>query len=522
MSFDLPENMSHLNLSVPSDQESSGGIELNESLLHHWIKRLPKNDLAGYTDTYLGVLKTFNREIIHEKQRLALLEIYRQPLNSLLFSLTIPKLLTTIPASKTRLKIINNLTELMSELAMGYKIIIMDADKHSSSLKSHQLAQLAVNRASEQLSYMVLHAYKFYQAVPVCVFQELHMLYRLCAHAHVDRLKPILDPQHRALNSLHDRYTQILLISICNPYGLQSGHVLEAYFLMEQLVSDAEILPLPEDHVATAGHFFINCLSDRTPTPTIMSLNKNSTPPPTLILNTKPLLIIADRLFEQAGNDKTIEPAINLNLFKQLVPFLNTSYQRKQPRIPAMGNEEVYLAFGLEAIHHCLSNINKLTETDYKNYKSPWKVLNKNNYGYLAERKHVEKFHDIKIGDFIGIFERQKSPEKVVSPSISSIRWLRTDDEVYTKTGLETVDGEPIAVHYALDDNEQSYPALLLPEIGENHQAASLITAPGVYAAQQTLHIKTKRKRFNFSITIEKLLDQNSHFERFTFVDKLD
>jgi hypothetical protein len=521
MSFDLPENMSHIHLSVPSERGSSEGIKLNESLLQNWIKRLPKNDLAKYTDTYLGAIKAFNREIIHEKQRLALLDIYRKPLNSLLFSLTIPKLVAEIPVPETRLKIINNLTELMSELAMGYKVIIMDADKHGSSLKNEQLGQLAINRASEQLSYMALHAYKFYQTVPMRVFQELHVLYRLCVHAHVDRLKPSLDLQHRALNSLHDRYTQILLVSICNPYGLQSGHVLEAYFLMEELVSDAEILPLPEDHAATAGHFFINCLSDRIPTPTIMPRNENWAPPPTLILNTKPLLVIADHLFDQAGNENEVESAINLDLFKQLVPFLNTSYQRKQPRIPVTGNEEVYLALGLESIHHCLSNLDKLTDADYKNYQSPWKILNKNGYGYLVKRQYVENFHDIKTGDFIGIFERQNSPEKAVFPSISSIRWLRTDD-IYTKTGLETVDGEPIAVHYALDDSEQTHPALLLPEIGENHQAASLITAPGIYGLQQTLHIKTKRKQFNFSVTIEKLLDKNSNFERFTFVDKLD
>jgi hypothetical protein len=522
MSFDLPENMSHLNLSVPNEREGHrGGVELNQSLLHNWIKQLPKNDLAKYTNTYLTGLKAFNREIIHEKQRLVLLDIYRQPLNSLLFSLTIPKLLSTVPVPKTRLEIINNLTQLMAELAMGYKTVVMDADKHNASLKNNQLAQLAVSRASEQLSYMVLHAYKFYQTVPVRVFQELHMLYRLCVHVHVDKLKPILDPEHRALNSLHDRYTQILLISICNPYGLQSGDVLKAYFIMEKLVAEAEILPLPKDHPGTAGHFFINCLSDRTPTPTLMPVNDNWTPPPTLILNTKPLLIIADQLFEQAGSDDS-EPTINLDLFKQLVPFLNTSYQRKQPRIAVTGNQEVYLAFGLESIHHCLSNIDKLTDADYKNYQSPWKVLNKNSYGYLVERQHVTDFHDIKTGDFIGIFERQKSPEKAVSPSISSIRWLRTDTDDYTKTGLETLSGEPIAVRYALDNNEKTYPALLLPEIGENHQAASLITAPGVYIPEQTLHIKTKRKRFNFSITIDKLVDKNSSFERFTFADKLD
>ena len=522
MSFELPDNMSNLNLSVPTERGSSSGIELNESLLHHWIKQLPKNDLVKYTNMYLTALKTFNRNIVNEKERLLLLDLYRKPLNSLLFSLTIPKLAATISDSNTRLQIINALTELMNELAMGYKIVVNDASEQSINLKLNLVAQLAINRACEQLSYMALHAYKFYQTVPARVFKELHQLYQLSLHANVADITPTLDQQTKALRSIHQRYAQILLVSICNPYGLTSGHVLEAYFIMEQLIDDVEILPLPKDHEASAGHFYINCLSDRTPTPTVLPTIEDQAQPPTLILNTKPLLIIADSLFQQSNKNQITEDTINIHLFKQLIPFLNTSYQRKQLRLPVTGNEQVYLAFGLTAIHHCMSNLDKLTDADYENYKSPWKILNKNSYGYLVNRQSVENYHDIKVGDFIGIFERQKSPEKAGSPSIASIRWLRTDADDNTKTGLEIIDGEPIAVYFSLDDSEQRHPALLLPEIGGNHQAASLITSPGVYIPQQTLHIKTKRKRFNFSVIIDKLLDQNSNFERFTFTDKFD
>ncbi len=521
MSFELPDNMPNLSLSVPTEQTSSGGVELNETLLLHWIKNLPKNDLPAYTQTYLEALKRFNRNMLDSKERLKLLDLYRKPLNSLLFSQTIQKLAETVIESKQRLQLINDLGELMNELAMGYKIIINDAGEHTANLKLNLLAQLAMNRACEQLSYMALHAYKFYQTVPARVFKELHQLYQLGLHSNVADITPIIDKQSKALYSLHQRYAQILLVSICNPYGLKSGNVLEAYFMMEQLIDEVEILPFPKDHKATAGHFFINCLSDRTPTPTLLPVMEDQAQPPTLILNTKPLLMIADALFEHANKDQISENTINIELFKQLIPFLNTSYQRKQARIPVTGNEHVFLAFGLNAIHHCLNNLDNLTDADYKSYKSPWDILNKNSYGYLVEKRHVNNYHDLKTGDFIGIFEHKTTQQKSTA-RLASIRWLRTDSNDFTKTGLETLDGEPIAVQFSLKDNKQTLPALLLPESGYRNQAASLITSPGIYLSQQVLHIKTKKKHLNFTVTAEKLLEKNDDFERFTFTDKFE
>jgi len=204
-----------------------------------------------------------------------------------------------------------------------------------------------------------------------------------------------------------------------------------------------------------------------------------------------------------------------------LIPFLNSSYQRKQARIPVTGNEQVHIAFGLSAIHHCLSNLNSLNDADYKSYKTPWNILNKNSYGYLVEKCHVNNCHDLKIGDFIGIFEPPTSDKKTTA-RVSSIRWLRTDPNDFTKTGLETIEGEPIAVQFSLDNSKQTLPALLLPEMGPRNQAATLITAPGIFSPQQTIHIKTKKKHLNFTVVAEQLLESNADFERFTFTDKFD
>lgn len=521
MSFELPGNMPNLSLSVPTEQTSSGGVELNETLLLHWIKNLPKNDLPAYTQVYLEALKRFNRNALDDTERLKLLDLYRKPLNSFLFSLTIPKLADSIPDSRQRLQIINELSQLMDELAMGYKIIINNASEQTANLKLNLLAQLAMNRACEQLSYMALHAYKFYQTVPARVLKELHQLYQLGLHSNVANIKPIIDNQTKALYTLHQRYAQILLVSICNPYGLKSGNVLEAYFMMEQLIDEIEILPFPKNHKATAGHFFINCLSDRTPTPTLLPVMEDQVQPPTLILNTKPLLMVADVLFEHSTKEPISEGTINIELFKQLIPFLNTSYQRKQARIPVTGNEEVFLAFGLNAIHHCLSNLGQLTDDDYKTHKSPWDILNKNSYGYLVEKRHVNNFHDLKTGDFIGIFERQTTEQKAVA-RLACIRWLRTDPNDFTKIGLETLDGEPIAVQFYLKNSKQLLPALLLPESGYRNLDASLVASPEIYSPQQVLHIKTKKKHLNFTVTADKLLEKNDDFERFTFTDKFE
>jgi len=514
MSFLLPDNMPELNLGIPTERDSIGSVELNPDLLRHWIKELPKNNIGEFIQLYRNALKRFNLNQLDIQQRLTLLDLYRAPLNKLLFELTLDQLAKHIPELKNRNKIIDSLAELMSELAIGFKIAIMDSGKSNSHLKMNPLGLLAVNRAGEQLNYMALHAYKFHRAVPARIFHELHQLYQLTMAADIEHNVPVIDQELHAESSFKQLYSQIMLVSISNPYGLKAGDILNAYHLMEQLADETEISPLPLNAKATAGHFYINCLSDGIPTPSVLPVLDNQTQPPALVLNTKPVLAIVDSLFQQPKNDQDPTQEREKDLLKALIPYLNTSYERKQPRTEiTTGSKQAYIATGLTAVHQCLNKVRSLPDNTIPDLSIPWDILNKNNSGYLLCRQNVIDHQQMTIGDFIGIFE--SNPKGKVLARIAFIRWMKTSHSGKTKIGLSLIEGEPVSVHYTLDsDNFQ--PALLLPEINRIRQAASLITAPDVFSTDRILTVRPKKKLFQFSMAIAQLLNKGNDYEHFS------
>jgi hypothetical protein len=519
MSFSLPANMPSLSLSIPTERHAMGNVELNEELLRHWIQRLPSNNPIEFTARYLDALRRFNANQVSHTERIKLLDMYREPFNKVLFGLTIPKLQRLVKDGATRLKLIQDMGEVLTELAAGYKIVVIEAGEKNDNLKLNPLAQLAIYRACEQLSYVVLHAYKFYRALPVKVFRELHQLYLLTEHAGLADKPAFLNKQLQAEFSVKHRYCQILLVSISNPYGLASGEVIRCYNMMMQLAPAANITRLPDDGKPVAGHFYINCLSDRTPSPAILPVMDDNSRPPTLILDTKPLLSRIDTLFDQARDQGEHHPAAdNIRLLRQIVPYLNTSYQRKQPRTPVEGSKETFIAAGLEHIHHALTEVTTLPVEKDPWLSSAWEVLNRNNYGYLVQKRRVSQAHDLKIGDFVGILEQENNQTRPKA-RLASIRWLRTDDFEQTKIGLKFIDGDAIPVFFTVGDGQDKKPAFLMPENSVSHQPASLITASGFFASAAALTIKTGKKRFNFTVRPDKLLNKNDDFERFTFKD---
>ena len=520
MSFPHPDNMPALNLNTPSQLGKSSSVELNEGLLRHWIKQLPNNDLESYTQLYMEALKRFHQNDINEQQRLLLLDLYREPLNQLLFSLTPSKLAKDIPHLSNRNKIIDALADVMAELAVGYKIIIVQAERKDANLTPLSIALLAINRSCEQLSYMALHAYKFYRAVPVRVFNELHQLYQLTLTVGVEQNTPFVNSKLQSESSFKDRYSQLLLISISNPYGLAAGDILNAYKIMGRLAAATEITPLPMGAKATPGHFYINCLSDRVPTPSVLPMLTNQAQPPALVLNTKPVLIAVDAFFQKVNNVQNAPNTININLLKQLTPYLNTSYERKQPRTPVTGHKHAYLTVGLEATHQCLTDANVLSE-DSASPSASWEILNKNNTGYLVSQHGVIDRQDITIEALVGVFELGSAGEKTPL-QLAVVRWVRTEHDGQTKIGLDVIEGDPSAVQHSVDNTDQMRAAMFLPEISRINRSASLITATGVFEANRIVQIKPKKnKRFKFTIRLGKLIESHSGFERFTFSDEV-
>ncbi|MDT8310919.1 MAG: hypothetical protein RQ732_05680 [Methylophaga sp.] len=518
MPFKLPDTMPSLNLSIPAERSSTSSIELNESLLRHWLDKLPKNNLPQLLEIYHDALQRFNGNQVPLKDRLLLLDMYRGPLNQLLFTLTPAELRRQIRDSQQRRHIIDALGELMNQLAIGYKIVIVEAGQVKANLDRNPLGHMAIYRACEQLSYLALHNYKFYRSMPAKLFRECHQLYLLCDIADVANKPPFVTSQYQATDSLAQRYAQIMLLSISNPYGLYSGDVLTVYKLLRGLAAYTEIAPLPDDGKPVAGQFYINCLSDRTPLPSILPSMDDDQRPPTLMLNTKPVLMAVDNLFQQTAQDHGLTGQ-QLSLIRQLAPFLNTSYQRKQQRVEFKGSKQAYFAVGLPAVHQALLQREQLSETHITGISGPWEILNKNDFGYLLSCYQADASHDLQVGDFVGIVETADAEHKALS-RLAMIRWLRSDDQDLCKVGVALLEGEPLAIQYAVDGNtDLLQPGLLIPELPRLHQAATLVTARGVFRHGRSLTIKTTKKRFSFNIIADSLLTQNADFERFSFKD---
>lgn len=521
MSFPLPDKMPSLNLMIPDNRRGRANVELNEELLHHWIRRLPSNKPIEFTARYLDALQRLNSNDVPQVQRMKLLDIYREAFNKVLFGMTIPKLQQLVKDPNARQQLISDMGAVFAELANGYKIVVVEANAQGENLKLKPLVHMAIYRAIVQLSYLALHAYKFYRTLPAHLFRELHQLYLLMDASGIADKPVFVNNQYKEEFSVKHRYTQIMLTSICNPYGLASGDVLRCYRLMLQLAPAARTVLLPEKSEPQAGHFYINCLSHRSPVPSIVPVLDDNYRPPTIMLDTKPILARVDDLFVQADRQGEHHPAAdNIQLLRQIVPFLNTSYKRKQPRVPVEGSKETFIAVGLENIHNAVKQPQPLPIADDPWLDRPWEVLNKNSYGYLVQKRKIPLGHDLKIGDFVGILDPLDNGAKP-RLRLASIRWLRTDEFEQSKLGLKFIHGDPIAVSYSIADEETRQPAFLIREDMLHHQPAMLITTRGVFEQGRQLTIKTGKKRFNFTVSPERLLEQNQSFESFTFKDVL-
>jgi hypothetical protein len=517
MSFAYPDTMPPLSLNVPKQTEA-GGIELNENLLKHWIQRLPKNNIVEYLKQYIDALKRFNTNQLDQKERLKLLDLYRQPITQLIYKLSKKQLCTLVKDTDSQNSVIEDITLVLSELAVGYKIIIVEANSKLSNLKLAPVAQLAINRTCEQLSYLVLHCYKHYRVPPARVFNELHQLYQLTLASAVEELLPVVDNQLRANTSFKELYSQLILVAISNPYGLHDDKVLSAYHIMSHLASEVDIAPLPPTTKATPGHFYINCLSDRIPTPSVLPMIGNQIQPPALVFNTKPVLSVVDTLFQQSKLPESLD--VDINLLKQLAPFLNTSYERKQPRVPVTGNHQTYLAFGMAPVQTCLSSHDPIPNPQIPELNSSWEILNKNQSGYLVTaslQPHI-KINTYSIGDFIGLFEINEMGKRSIT-RVGFIRWIRIDRQNVVKMGLSLIEGDVVPVIYSTKADSTEKFGLMIPEILRLHQPASLITSEQIFTPDLAITLRPKGKRFAFEMKVGYVLSEGNNYQQLSLTE---
>ncbi|MDH5592501.1 MAG: hypothetical protein OEY48_06590, partial [Gammaproteobacteria bacterium] len=188
-------------------------------------------------------------------------------------------------------------------------------------------------------------------------------------------------------------------------------------------------------------------------------------------------------------------------LLKKIIPQLDASYERKYLRLPSVQNRQISLADGVSAIHNCLSNEN--IEEAYH-----WIVRNQGSGGMMVSCTNMT-MPSLNIGGFMGIFEQN------MQTSLATVRWLHIENNDTIHIGLEIHQGHPTAVTFTPDGSTEIFQGLLLPEIEDIKQPATLIVDKGIYSANRVLRIKQEQEIY--TISADTLIENTLNYEQFSF-----
>lgn len=500
-------NLPPLSLNLPIQNLVKPDTILELGLLKKWLEDISKQNSVTMISAILGNIIPLNRTVIPMRTRLPLLDLYQKSITQLIFSRDITAIKLEMASLSSYIKSMRALMLLVEELSIGYKIIINEAYHQGERPNSNNFFLLAINRTAENISLSILLAYSYYRTPHTGAINTLHQLYLYCEASNT--LEKIVSIKGISTSKpFYHIYNQIMLTSIADPFRLTKFEVFKLHSLMADYADKAEISPLINKHknapneFLMTGYFCIDTTSDHIPTALAKTSIEKRRSPQARLLNTQPVVKAMEQLFQQAelpANRGMYD--LDIKILQQVIPQINTSYDRQFHRLPNIKNRQINLASGVSAIHNCLNNNNF-------EYTDKWIIHNQSSAGMMASRE-VDDCHQLHIGDFIGIFDPH------MSPSLAITRWLCTDHLGVTQIGLEIYPGLPVAVTARPKDGSEIIQGLLLPEDRDIRQPSYLIVEKGGYSTNRILHITEGEKGYTISAT--SLIDNTFNYEQFRF-----
>ncbi|MDF1587789.1 MAG: hypothetical protein P1P93_01310 [Gammaproteobacteria bacterium] len=500
---DLPS----LTLYLPETRDPSPDTILEPNLLKQWLDDLPENDVDKITTAILGHIVPLNRSKLDSDTRLALLDIYRLPINKLIFNRDISAINKEIHSPAEFLRSIKALSQLLDELAIGYKIIINDKYQQGERPNSHDAFLVAIIRASEMLALLIVHAYRYYRSAPTNSLHELHQLYIYCEASNTTT-KTINSKLFNAPVPFHHYYCQIILTGISDPYSLPKYEVFRLFKLMDSMADKVIISPLSEKQKQSPagflarGSFCVDCSGDQLPIALNKAADKLRASGLTRVFSTHIVLETIEKIFNHYATTNRGGYDLDFKLLKKIIPQINSSYERKYQRLPIAKHRPINMSYGVSSTYTYLQHQDS-------NHIVEWHLINEGTLGMMVSRDS-NSLRRLSIDELVGLFE----PDQPVQLAI--IRWLHTDNNKTTLLGLEIFNGEPVAVTFTADgDPLILYGLLLTGNTNTKPVVMTMIVEKGVYSKNRVLRVK--QNHHTFVIKTDELIVNGFNYEQFSY-----
>ncbi|ROR35077.1 hypothetical protein [Inmirania thermothiophila] len=254
--------MAQLPLTVPPVSEvRDPRVPVRPGEVRAFIAELPLADPRGAAARLAEAVARLNRQPLAVAERLALLEIYREGMETVQQLLRAP--LRADPNAVRRSRVREGLAplrRLVREMGYGYKqAVLADVGDHGGGPR--HLA-LAITRALEMLSLELAHAWEAYLPAPTHAWRELHaLLAHGCARGILER------QPRRDIPAPRIAYVRTALLALADPYRLPAGGLWQVARYLEEAAPAAPLLPPQPARPAPEGYFVVDLAANARPLP---------------------------------------------------------------------------------------------------------------------------------------------------------------------------------------------------------------------------------------------------------------
>ena len=506
----------------PLDSFDNPLVERNPRIIAKWLDQLPLLNPAETVMQLFNALRPLNRQALADKDRLRLLELYREAVNAVFNAFTLRALRQVPLTAAQREQIKQAVTQVCLELAGGYKNLVLPAYQQGRSPAQEPTLLLAAYCAMQQLIHALLHCFRIYEPVPPRVYLEIHQLYAWVEEAGVCEQPIKLERETVTLGAL---YRRALLLCCADPARLSEDEVLRVYALLTHYEAHSRIVVgrcVPPHE----GQFAFDLYADAPPRPCAKYDAQGHSSQPRL-LDARDVAA-AVRAHTQGENATTADE--ERRLLRLLLPHLESTPQRIAPR--QTNRLSALVATGIAAIHYYLSDARRLKQdisqashgiavqlidatagaVDHHSLDA-WSISNESDSGYLLSCARRQAA--LRVGELLGVILLERT-DVVVVLELTVVRWMRHGVDGGLEAGVERIHGAAAPVQCRLlSDAATSRQCLFLPSSSHQDRHATLLVPKRFYSRGQRMHVEVGGK----PIIVEAghLVMGTACFDRFVF-----
>ena len=352
--------MDVLRLAVPERAPNPGVAAFyNPQRLKAWIESLPLGNPGKTGEELLKALQLVNRAEATVNQRYYFLGQCRPLIADLLETLSKQYAAAAVPLADKQRSAAELAHNLLTEMAYGYKIVILATANTASAEASRNTLIASVLYTMHHLARLLMDTYSLYAPEPKNLWLELHQIYRFAEKQGFLTATIQQDGKVSGVGSIDHTYRRILMLALANPYHLMQGEALLVFRELDNWASTCRITSLAPG-TSPKGQLFMDLEKDAAPRYAPARMNIGLSGDGRILDISGVLPILEQRTKELLVSSKTESGQLNLagrklrNMYKRLAEAWGVRTERLSER--KQRSTPIEIVVGISACHNFASN----------------------------------------------------------------------------------------------------------------------------------------------------------------------